>query len=44
MKPPPLLGMALVTHHPDLFGDLFFLFPDFLWCALLHLRVQTPQP
>jgi hypothetical protein len=33
------LAMGLATHHPDLFGDFFFLFPDFLWSALLHLRV-----
>jgi len=38
------LSMALATHHPDLFGDLFFLFPDLLWRAVLHLRVQAAQP
>jgi hypothetical protein len=36
--------MALATHHPDFFGDLFFLFPDFLWRALLHLRIRAAQP
>src|SRR5437588_4975245 len=34
------LGMTLATHHPDLFGDLFFLFPDFLWSTPLRLRVE----
>jgi hypothetical protein len=37
------LGMTLATHHPDLFGDLFFLFPDFLWSTPLRLRVEGPH-
>jgi hypothetical protein len=37
------LGMTPATHHPDLFGDLFFLFPDFLWSTPLHLRVEAPH-
>jgi hypothetical protein len=35
------LGMTLAMHHPDFFGDLFFLFPDFVGGALLRSRVQA---
>src|SRR5262249_15890475 len=34
------LGMTLATHHPDLFGDFLFFFPDFLWSALLRFRIE----